>query len=147
MDVDYDIFEVAVKNGARAVTIIPPPPSEAERWLGLGIAIARWGYDVQILNLPTCREATLRKVLARARGVPIYLRYSHALAYIGPGVLLEPEAPTGEAIMREASSNVRYLADWTRCLELRGAGGPVDVLGGLPDALEALKVWLAKRLG
>ncbi|MEL9990973.1 MAG: hypothetical protein QXP98_09775 [Thermoproteus sp.] len=147
MDIDYDVFEITVKGGAKVVTIIPPPPSEAERWLGLGIAIARWGYGVQIMNLPTCRETTLKRVLARARGVPIYLKYSHVLAYIGPGALLEPEAPTDVEIMREASSNVRYLADWTRCLGLRGIGGPVEVLGRLPDALESLKVWLAKRLG
>ncbi|KUO85236.1 MAG: hypothetical protein AT711_06200 [Thermoproteus sp. CIS_19] len=147
MDIDYGLLAITIRNGPRRVSIIPPPPSEAERWVGLGLAIARWGYTVRILNLPTCRESTLEKALAGVEGVPIYLRYSHALAYVGRGALLEPEEPTPDGFRREAEANSRYLLDWRRCLELRRRTGDVDVLGALPDALEGLRIWLAERLG
>ncbi|MGC8582901.1 MAG: hypothetical protein ACP5KY_03020 [Thermoproteus sp.] len=147
MDIDYGLLDIVVSNGPRRVSIIPPPPSEAERWLGLGLAIARWGYTVQIMNLPTCRESTLERALANVKGVPIYLKYSHALAYVGRGALLDPEEPGPDKFRREAEANSRYLLDWRRCLGLRRREGDVEILGALPDALERLKIWLAERLG
>ena len=147
MDVDYGLSEILVRNGAKYVTLIPPPPSEAERWLGLALAIARWGYTVQILNLPTCRAATLANALARARGLPVYLKYSHMLAYAGYGAVLDPEEPSAGNIKREAQANRRYVLDWRRCLSLERKEGRADRLGQLPDALDALRAWLTERLG
>ncbi len=146
MDLEYKLLGITIRNGGRYVTLIPPPPSEAERWLGLGLAVARWGYSVQILNLPTCRAATLAKALAAARGVPVYLGYSYALAYVGYGAALNPEEPNADNIRRVAEANRRYALDWRRCLNLERREGPVDELGELPNAMEKLKAWLAERL-
>lgn len=147
MDIEYGLLDIVVRNGAKYVTLIPPPPSEAERWLGLALAIAKWGYAVQVLNLPTCRAATLAKALARARGAPVYLKYSYALAYAGHGVVLDPEEPSAENIRKEAQANRRYVLDWRRCLALERKEGRADKLGPLPEALDSLRAWLAERLG
>ncbi|CCC82259.1 hypothetical protein [Thermoproteus tenax] len=147
MKIRYTLSDITIGEGPPRVTLVPPPPSEAEKWVGLGLAIAKWGYSVQILNLPTCREQTILKALKIARGVPVYLKYAHQVAFIGKGALLSPEAFCEENIRREAATNLRYLLDWRVCLSLNVRDAPVDVLGYLPEALEDLRAWLADKLG
>ncbi|MFB6490225.1 MAG: hypothetical protein TU35_003080 [Thermoproteus sp. AZ2] len=125
------------------MTLIPPPPSEAEKWIGLGIAIAKWGYRVVVLNLPTCRRETISRALASAEGALVYIRYSHVVAYRGFGAVLNQAPFSEERVAEEARSNIKYALCWRRCLELPRSRGEVVDLGEVPEALRGLRRWLA----
>ena len=106
-------------EGDRRAYIIPPPPASAEQYLWLGFLVAKCGYSVTVLSLPTCRESTIRSVLRIVGGgVKIYAKYSHLVGYVGPGYVVDPAEPNYAEVMRVANNNIMFRVDWTRCLQL-----------------------------
>lgn len=149
MNIIRDYKYIIIDGGGVDIAIIPPPPSEAEKWFGLGLAIAKWGYKATILNLPTCRKRTIERIVSITRGAAarVYLRYSHEVAYAGFGALLDPAPFDESSVAREARSNIRYALPWEGCLNLRRDEGEVEVVGGIPEGLRLLRAWLTNRAG
>lgn len=112
-------WHLTIGEGGRRAYVIPPPPAFAGQYLWLGLLVAKCGYSVTVLSLPTCRESTIRSVLRLVgEGVKIYVKYSHLVSYVGKGYVVDPAEPDFDEIMRVASSNVAFRVDWTRCLRL-----------------------------
>jgi len=81
--------------------------------------VARCGYLVKILSLPTCNAKTISSIIGKAsNGVRIYVEYSHVLSYAGPGIVVEPREPSPEYVSRVARNNAAFRVDWRKCLEL-----------------------------
>ncbi|WP_148682798.1 fructose-bisphosphatase class II family protein [Pyrobaculum ferrireducens] len=141
----YLLFDVS--NPLGDVTIIPPPPGSSYQFAVFGAVVAKMGYRARVLNLPTCRRATISRVLSNAVGEVIYVGYAHRLAYVGPGAVVNPEEPAIENIRRVARGNAQFRVMWEGCLGVDVQPREVVVLGRLPEALGRLEVWLAERFG
>lgn len=141
----YLLFDVV--NPLGEVTVVPPPPGSSYQFAVVGALVAKLGYRVKLLNLPTCRKQTISRVIANASGELIYLKYAHRLAYAGPGAVIDPEEPTIENVRRVARGNVMFQVLWEKCVGGDLQEREVVQLGRLPSALERLEIWLAERLG
>ncbi|MEM1598242.1 MAG: hypothetical protein QXP31_07210 [Pyrobaculum sp.] len=141
----YLLFDVSSPLGQ--VTVVPPPPGSSYQFAVFGALIAKMGYRTRVLNMSTCRQATISKVLSHATGELVYVGYAHRIAYAGPGASINTEDLTAENVKRVALGNIGFQAPWRRCLLGGGYGQDVVELGTLPEALERLEVWLAERLG
>jgi hypothetical protein len=141
----YLLFDIP--NPLGEVAVVPPPPGSSYQFAVLGALIAKMGYRARVLNMPTCRRATIMRVLSHARGELLYVGYAHRLAYAGPGAVVNQEEPTLENVRRVAKGNVSYRVMWQRCLGGETYQREVVNLGRLPEALGMVEVWLAERLG
>lgn len=141
----YLLFDVS--NPLGEVTVVPPPPGSSYQFAVLGALVAKMGYRVRLLNMPTCRKTTISRVLSNARGELLYVGYAHRLAYAGPGAVVNPEELNLENVRRVARGNVTYRVMWQKCLGGETYQREVVSLGRLPEALGMLEVWLAERFG
>ncbi len=141
----YLLFEVPSPLGE--VTVVPPPPGSSYQFAVLGALIAKMGYRARVLNMSTCRRASMMRVLSHARGELLYVGYAHSLAYAGPGAVVNQEEPTLENVRRVARGNVKYRVMWQRCLGGETYQREVVNLGHLPETLGVVEVWLAERFG
>jgi len=129
--VGWDLEVIGGEQGTAYV--IPPPPARAEQYLWLGLLVAKCGFRVRVLSLPTCRHKTITSIISQAAdGVRVYVEYSHVLSYAGPGIVVNPSEPSPESVASVARNNVAFRVDWRRCLGLPRADADVvtvDVRG------------------
>jgi len=145
-DFDTHLF-FDVPNPLGEVTVVPPPPGSSYQFAVLGALVAKMGYRARVLNMSTCRRATIARILSNARGELLYVGYAHRLAYAGPGAVVNQEELSPESVKRVARGNVKYRVMWQRCLSGETHQREVVSLGRLPEALGMIEIWLAERLG
>ncbi|MCC6020654.1 MAG: hypothetical protein LM577_04740 [Thermoproteaceae archaeon] len=141
----YLLFDV--QNPLGEVTVVPPPPASSYQFAAVGALVAKMGYRVRVLNMSTCRQATISKVLAHASGELLYIGYAPYVAYAGYGGVVDREELAPETVRRIARGNVQFRVPWERCLAGAPQRGDVIDLGRLPEALSRIETWLAERLG